>query len=148
MEMKVYVSAVIEQDGKILLVQEAKERNFQKWNIPGGSMELTEKAWEGAQREVKEETFLDVEITSLLGVYNSVGNNHSIRFVFVGKIVSGTPAAGDNILAVKWVDPKELVNLDPAHYINPLVFEALAKDYVDGVRHPLETVREIGKHNK
>ncbi len=148
MEFKIYVSTVIEQDGKILLVQEAKEKNFQKWNIPGGSMELTEKAWEGAKREVQEETFLDVEITSLLGVYNSIGNNHSIRFVFVGKIVSGTAGAGDNILAVKWVDPAELVNLDPAHYINPLVFEALAKDYIDGVRYPVETVREMGKHNK
>lgn len=148
MEMKVYASTVIEQNGKILLVQEAKEKNFQKWNIPGGSLELAEKTWEGAKREVKEETFLDVEITSLLGVYNSIGNNHSIRFVFVGKIIGGTEAAGDNIMAVKWIDPTELVDLDPAHYINPLVFEALAKDFINGVRYPLEVVREMGKHNK
>ncbi len=148
MEFKIYTSAVIEKDGKILLVQEAKEEIFEKWNLPGGHFEFEEKAWEGAKREVKEEAFLDVEITSLLGVYNSVDYNHLIRFIFIAKALGGTETAGDNILAVKWVDPKELVDLDPAHYVNPMVFEALVKDYIDGVRYPVEAVREMGKHNK
>ena len=148
MEMRVYATAIVEKDGKILLVQEAKEKNFQKWNYPGGSLEVTEKAWEGAKREVLEETFLDVEITALLGVYNSVGKNHSIRFVFVARPIAGTEAAGDNVLAVKWFDPAELKDLDPAQFVNPVVLEAAIADYINGVRYPIETIREMGNHNK
>lgn len=148
MEMKVYATAIVEKEGKILLVQEAKEKSFQKWNYPGGTMEVTEKAWEAAKREVLEETKLEVEITALLGVYNSIGKNHSIRFVFVAKPIAGTEEAGDNILAVKWVDPTELKDLDPAHYVNPLVFEAAVADYIKGIRYPIETIREMGNHNK
>lgn len=40
--MKVIVGGVIEKDGKYLLVQEAKEKCYQKWNIPAGHLDFNE----------------------------------------------------------------------------------------------------------
>lgn len=34
--MKVIVGVVVENDGKILMLQEAKKKAYGQWNIPGG----------------------------------------------------------------------------------------------------------------
>ena len=69
--MKVVVGGIVEKDGKVLLVQEAKERCYGKWNIPAGGLEINESLVEGAIREIKEETGCDVEITGLLSLVNA-----------------------------------------------------------------------------
>ena len=38
--MKVIVGGVIEKDGKYLLVQEAKETCYEKWNFPAGHLDF------------------------------------------------------------------------------------------------------------
>ena len=40
--MKVIVGGVIEKDGKYLLVQEAQEKCYQKWNVPAGHLDFNE----------------------------------------------------------------------------------------------------------
>lgn len=62
-------SAVVADDhGRILL---ARRTDNQLWTIPGGAMEPGEFIAETAVREVKEETGLDVEIVSLVGIYSN-----------------------------------------------------------------------------
>lgn len=53
--------------GRVLL--QRRQRDGEVWGFPGGIMDLGEAAHETAIREVKEETGLDVEVVSLLGVY-------------------------------------------------------------------------------
>lgn len=62
-------STVIVEDphGQILL---QRRIDTGLWGIPGGSMELGESFEEAAIREVREETGLDVEHLSLLGLYS------------------------------------------------------------------------------
>jgi 8-oxo-dGTP diphosphatase len=64
------IVAVIE-NGKILL---AKREDFEVWCLPGGSVEEGESVAEAGVREAKEETGVDVELTSLVGVYSRVGS--------------------------------------------------------------------------
>ena len=63
------IVAVID-DEKILLT---KREDFEVWCLPGGGVEESESLAEGAIREVKEETGLDVELTRLVGVYSRMG---------------------------------------------------------------------------
>ena len=63
------IVAVID-DGKILLT---KREDFEVWCLPGGGVEDGETLAEGAIREAKEETGLDVELTRLVGVYSRLG---------------------------------------------------------------------------
>lgn len=57
------------QDGEILMVQEAKDHVEETWNFPGGQLEQDETLEECAHREFKEETGYEIDLQNLLGVY-------------------------------------------------------------------------------
>ena len=81
------IVAVIE-DEKILLT---KREDFEVWCLPGGGVEEGESLAEGAIREAKEETGLDVELTRLVGVYSRLGGGlHDVHAVlYAAKPVGG-----------------------------------------------------------
>jgi len=64
------VIVAVMTEGKILLT---KREDFEVWCLPGGGVEDGETLAEGAIREAKEETGLDVELTHLVGVYSRMG---------------------------------------------------------------------------
>jgi len=74
------IVAVIENE-KILLT---KREDFEVWCLPGGGVEEGESLAEAGIREAKEETGLDVELTSLVGVYSRLGGGmndvHAVLF--------------------------------------------------------------------
>ena len=61
-------AAVIDDDGRILLVQRADNS---KWAMPGGAMEVSETPAEGVVREAFEETGVRCEVVALVGVFDS-----------------------------------------------------------------------------
>lgn len=63
------IVAVID-DNKILLT---KREDFEVWCLPGGGVENGESLAEAGIREAKEETGIEVELTSLVGVYSRIG---------------------------------------------------------------------------
>jgi ADP-ribose pyrophosphatase YjhB (NUDIX family) len=81
------IVAVID-DGKVLLT---KREDFEVWCLPGGGVEEGESLAEGAIREAKEETGLDVELTRLVGVYSRMGGGmHDVHAVlYAAKPVGG-----------------------------------------------------------
>ena len=60
-------AVVADSDGRIVL---ARRRDNQLWTIPGGAMEPGETIVQTAMREVKEETGIEVEVVSLVGIYS------------------------------------------------------------------------------
>jgi len=74
------IVAIIE-NGKILLT---KREDFEVWCLPGGGVEQGESVAEAGVREAKEETGVDVELISLVGMYSGVGGPwsdvHSVLF--------------------------------------------------------------------
>ena len=56
------VGAVIVQGGMLLIVKRGVEPGRGKWSIPGGAVDLGEKARESVVREAKEECGLRIEI--------------------------------------------------------------------------------------
>ena len=82
------VGAIIEKDGKILLVQETKPAVKGMWNHPAGWLEVNEDPKEAVKREIKEETGFDFEPKNILGIYSlskPEGGvvHHGIKIIFI-----------------------------------------------------------------
>ncbi|MGV3563630.1 MAG: NUDIX hydrolase [Nocardioides sp.] len=60
-------AVVTDDEGRVLLAL-WNEGSRRQWTLPGGGLELHERAEEGVVREVLEETGYDVELDALLGV--------------------------------------------------------------------------------
>ena len=109
----IIVGGVIEKDGKFLLVQEAQEQCRGKWNIPAGQLDPNETIFEGAKREVYEETGCQVELTGVLQIGNRVLEKDSwISVIFKTNLINENISYDPSeILDVKWFSYDELLNM-------------------------------------
>lgn len=140
--MKIYVSTVVENEGKFILVREKKKQCYGKWNIPSGHVEENEFIIKAAVREVKEETNLDVQITGLIAVYNNMFENfNSISFVFSCNITQNIKIDFDKneIIETKWFTFEELKNMKEELRDYDYIIEAIRR-YRDNDIKPLNTI--------
>ena len=63
------VSVIILRDNKILMLKRGNEPFKGWWVLPGGNMNVEETPEKSIKRETKEETGLNTELRSLIGVY-------------------------------------------------------------------------------
>ena len=68
-QLKVGVGGLIEQDGRLLLLQRTQAPFEQSWNLPAGYAEIDESPPQTVVREVCEETGLHIEVERLIDVY-------------------------------------------------------------------------------
>lgn len=137
------VGAIIERNGKILLVKEAKnDADIGKWNQPAGCIEMGEDPIEGVKREVKEEAGLEFTPTHILGIYSLARRNfkpihHPIKIIFIGDI-SGkeTKELSDDVSEKRWFTPEEIEKMD-LNTLRDLDIKIMVKDYFSGKRFPL-----------
>ena len=113
------VGAVIVCNGRILLEKRKGEPGKGKWSIPGGLVELGERAEQTVIREVREETNLEVENPELIDVVDSItfdeGGRIKYHFVIIDyfvKLKSGTVKAADDAAELKWVPFNEVEKYD------------------------------------
>jgi 8-oxo-dGTP pyrophosphatase MutT (NUDIX family) len=138
----VTVAAVIERDGKFLLVEEETDDGI-RYNQPAGHLECNESLSEAAVREALEETAYTFEPEYLVGVYNwrsEVKDATYLRFSFAGKITGHDPLRplDDGILSARWLTLDEIRTLAPRHR-SPLILRCI-EDFLAGKRYPLEMV--------
>lgn len=69
MNPRVVASVIVENQRRVLLQQRAIEPRRGYWTFPGGFLEIGETPAEGAVREAREETGVDVTLRALQGVY-------------------------------------------------------------------------------
>lgn len=126
---RVHVSVVVAGRGRILMVKESKPDVLNQWNLPGGHMERGETAAAAAVREAHEETSLRVDPIDVVGVFFSPG---AVRFVLRARVVSGSAAPRDDIVAIRWFTHAEFDAVDDTELVAPTVlrpvFERLAAD--------------------
>jgi ADP-ribose pyrophosphatase YjhB (NUDIX family) len=89
------------QDGKAALVRRAMEPGRGCWVFPGGYVDMGENVEDAARREVWEETGLRVHLDRLLGVYSRTGDE-VVLIVYIGHVVGGALAAGDEEIEAAW----------------------------------------------
>ena len=99
------VDVLIEENGKVLTGRRGPGSFREgKWCLPCGFMEFDEDFLTAAHREVKEETGLEVRISSLLSVVTNylAPHLHTLVVVLLAHPVGGTLRAGDDIDTVEW----------------------------------------------
>jgi len=103
-------SAMVVQDGQVLLTRRKREPKKGRYDIPGGFIEPGETARQATLRELKEETGLEGEIVELLGVYDDhyEDDTYTLGAHYIVKITAGTPTAGDDAASLEWVDLEDL----------------------------------------
>ena len=98
-------------DGRVLLVRRGIQPFKGFWDIPGGFLEGGEHPEDGARREVREETGLDVRLTRLLGIYMDVYGGEAtptLNLFYEAEWVGGEAVAGDDAVAFGWFAVDEL----------------------------------------
>lgn len=140
------VGGILEKNGKILLVREAKEGPDKgKWNQPAGWIDIGEDPIEAVKREVEEETGLKFRPTHILGVYSLVRKDltpihHPIKIIFVGDISDEkTGELHDDVSEVKWFTLEEIEKMD-LKTLRDVDIKKMVKDYFAGKRYPLELI--------
>lgn len=138
----VTVAAVIERDGKFLLVEEETERGL-RFNQPAGHLEPDEGLLDAAIRETLEESAFHFTPRVLIGVYQYRDHSKEItymRFAFGGDITGHKKdrALDTGILRAVWMSTEEIRACGDRHR-TPLVMRCI-DDYLAGTHYPLDLI--------
>jgi phosphatase NudJ len=142
----VTVAAIIEQDGRYLLVEEHTPEGL-KLNNPAGHLDPGESPLQGVVRETLEETARDFTATALLGVYLSrfqrpaTGEDVTyLRLAFIGTVGEPHPgrALDTGIERTLWMSIDEL-RASAARHRSPLVLRCI-EEHRAGRRYPLDVL--------
>ncbi|MEO8105005.1 MAG: NUDIX hydrolase [Candidatus Saccharibacteria bacterium] len=84
-----------------------------KWSLPGGGRHRGEDSLTGAQRELAEETTLDVPLKDFQFLANTTANSNGLRFrydLFVVDLATTAPVQRQRgeIVAIGWFDYRQL----------------------------------------
>ena len=137
----VTVAAVLEREGKFLLVEEETDEGV-RFNQPAGHLECLEALPDAVIREALEETGYHFVPQYLIGVYNwhhEAKDITYLRFAFGGEI-SGHEAErplDDGIIAAHWLMLHEIRALEAQHR-SPLILRCI-EDFLAGKRFPAGT---------
>ena len=143
---RVTVAAVIEQDGRFLLVEEHTPEGL-RLNNPAGHLDPGESPQEGAVREALEETARVFTPDRLVGVYLARFRRPAreedvtyLRFAFGGTAGEPDPARSldSGIVRTLWMTLEE-VRASRDRHRSALVLQCI-EDFVAGKRHPLDLV--------
>lgn len=136
----VTVAAVIERDGRFLMVEEETQSGL-RLNQPAGHLDAGESLLEAVVREAREETAHVFVPQALVGIYQwrlMPQDVSYLRFTFAGSAGDeiAEQALDAGIVRALWMTEAELRASAPRHR-SPLVLRSL-DDWVAGKRFPLD----------
>ena len=141
----VTVAAVVEREGRFLLVEEESDQGLML-NQPAGHLEADESLIEGVARETLEETAFEFTPEYLVGVYrwrHPARKITYLRFALAGTL--GTHHAGrtldTGIVRALWLTAAE-VRASRNRHRSPLVVRCI-EDYLRGARAPLDMLVDL-----
>ena len=139
----VTVAAVIERDGRFLLVEEETSDGL-RFNQPAGHLDEGESLVHACARETLEETAHIFRPAELVGIYQIRIPEKDVtylRFAFAGEVLGfdETRDLDDGIVRAVWMTLDEIKATRERHR-SPLILQC-CEDYLAGCRYPLELIR-------
>ncbi|MEQ1555974.1 MAG: NUDIX hydrolase [Gallionella sp.] len=136
------VAAIIERDGKFLLVEEETAQGA-RFNQPAGHLEAHESLFEAVVRETLEESAYHFAPQHLTGIYRwhaEESDTTYLRFAFTGELAGfeENRALDTGIIRAVWLSLAEVRACQASHR-SPLVLRCI-EDYLAGHRYPLELI--------
>ncbi len=108
-------SAVVVRHGDtLLLARRAKEPNLGKWVFPGGKIEPFESIRQAAERELLEETGLQVGVEDQIGAFEIIRppEEHRVIIYSWARPVAGSLRAASDVSELRFCDRDDLAQLD------------------------------------
>ena len=113
------VGALVFREGAVLLVRRGRPPSRDAWAVPGGRVELGESLAEAAEREVREETGIEVRAGEPVWSFDSVIRDRDgrVRYHYVvvdlsADYLAGEPRGSDDAREARWVGPEEIAGFD------------------------------------
>ncbi|MDP7706843.1 NUDIX hydrolase [Mycobacterium sp. TY815] len=114
---------VVRDDGRVLVI---RRNDNGHWEAPGGVLELDESFEAGVQREVLEETGLEVAVERLAGVYKNLTHG-IVALVYRCRPAGGKPHATEEAREIRWMTREQVQSaMSPAFAVR--VLDALDED--------------------
>ena len=128
----VSVGAVVLDEDAVLLIRRAHEPLVGEWSLPGGVVEVGETLTSALQREVQEETGLEVRVDALVEVLDRVlrGADDRVEYHFVildylCRVTGGRLAHSSDAADARWVPIGELQHYRVTDKVASVVQRAL-----------------------
>lgn len=141
----VTVSAVIEKNGKYLLVEELVDGKA-VLNQPSGHLEANESFYDAVIRETEEETACIFRPDYLIGLYRWIlpeKDRTYLRLCFAGEFINTieNQPLDQDIIRSLWLNYDEII-LNKVQLRSPLVLECI-EDYRQGKKFPLALLKDL-----
>ena len=143
--MEIIVGGIIEKDNKILMVKEAKKKCYGKWNLPAGHLEDGETIFEGAVREIFEETGCKVRLKNVLPIINKELENVTFLLItFTTELLEENISFNkEEILDVKWISKEELKNMRSETLRDEKLIKSILKMLEADKLYPLDVIEVL-----
>jgi len=141
----VTVAAVIERDGRFLVVEERAARRI-VINQPAGHLEAGESLLDAAVRETLEETGYRLAPVSVTGIYlwrHPATGRSFLRVAFTGTVTGPEPdrTLDRCVVRAAWMSREQLA-ARPNVLRSPLVLRCI-DDFLAGARYPLSLLTSV-----
>jgi mutator protein MutT len=132
---------VILDGDRVLLIKRAHEPLKGQWSLPGGRVEVGETLEQAIDREVREETGLEVEVGSIVDVLDRIMRDadggvehHFVLVDFVCRRSGGDLQSGSDAAAAEWVPLAALDGYGVADMTVRVIRKAAGRDFRAGER--------------
>jgi ADP-ribose pyrophosphatase YjhB (NUDIX family) len=115
-------SAVVTNERGEILMQRRVDNNF--WALPGGTMDFGETIVQTAEREVLEETGLNVRVDGIVGTFSDPRHiieysdgevRHQFNICFHATLLGGELRSSNESKEVRWIPPGQLGDIEIHH---------------------------------
>jgi len=139
------VAAIVENEGKFLLVEEVTDRG-NRFNQPAGHLEDNESLLNAVIRETQEETAYTFHPTALLGIYHWKHEHNDttyLRFAYIGNVSDHQPTQplDDGIIRTVWMTIEEI--REKAMLMRSPQVLTCIEDYLSGQQFPLNVITHL-----
>jgi ADP-ribose pyrophosphatase YjhB (NUDIX family) len=127
------VTGAVVRAGQVLFVRRNYEPSKGTWTLPGGFAEHTETLDEAVQRELREETGVEVAVLGVVGVRTRYTEKHgAVLVIFRCALIAGEPHADEHeISAAEFFEAEQIRALEPVFPLSrEIALRVLANDSV------------------